>query len=185
MSAQAAPFAPPAVTPEPDWRAYWPFPDTGPSVSFVSAGATGRRLRVAYFKRPDGQLVGRAWFGPETEGPPGHVHGGAIAAVLDETIGAAAWAAGFPVVVASLKVDFRHMLPLNTDATFETHLESVDGRKVHTRGRLLGPDGQVMAEGSALCVMLGDAHIEKFKAVHRARKQSAPATDGRHGHRHA
>jgi acyl-coenzyme A thioesterase PaaI-like protein len=175
------PFTPPDVTPEPEWIDFHPFPETGgPNVSFVSTGPTGGRLRVAYFKRTtDGALVGRAWFGPETEGPPGHAHGGSMAAVLDEVLGAAAWAEGHRVVVASLKVDFRQLLPLGTDATFESWIDHVEGRKVHTRGRLLGPDGLLFAEGKALCVMLGDHHIEKFK--HHARKHPRPDEHDRHG----
>jgi acyl-coenzyme A thioesterase PaaI-like protein len=159
----------PPVQPEPGWVACWPFPEVGPDVSFVSSGPTGGRLRVAYFRRVgDDVLVGRAWFGPETQGPPGHAHGGSIAAVLDETLGAVAWAAGHPVVVASLKVDFRLMLPLGTDATFETWIEQAEGRKIHTRGRLLAPSGEVLAEGRALCVVLGDEHMAKFRAHRRA-----------------
>lgn len=171
--------AAPAVTPEPEWIRFNPFPETGgPNVSFVSTGPTGGRLRVAYFKRTtDGNLVGRAWFGPETEGPPGHAHGGSIAAVLDEVLGAAAWAEGHRVVVASLKVDFRQMVALGTDATFESWIDHVEGRKVHTRGRLAAPDGVLLAEGKALCVLLGDHHIEKFKAVRHARKHGAHAHD--------
>jgi acyl-coenzyme A thioesterase PaaI-like protein len=170
MSVKEAPPGAPPVRPEPDWVEFWPFPDVGPNVSFVSAGPTGGRLRVAYFKRSsDGRLVGRSWFGPETEGPPGHAHGGSIAAVLDETLGAAAWAAGHPVVVASLKVDFRLMVPLGTDATFEAWVDRIEGRKIHTCARLLDGDGEIMAEGRALCVVLGDEHMERFKAHHRAR----------------
>lgn len=167
-------MAPPA-TPAADWTECSPFPPTdGPAVSFVSTGPTGGRLRVAYFRRAsDDHLVGRAWFGPETEGPPGHAHGGSIAAVLDETLGAVAWAAGHPVVVASLKVDFRTMLPLGTDATFETWIESAEGRKVHTKGRLMSPAGEVFAEGRALCIVLGDHHMELFRA-HRARRHPKP-----------
>jgi acyl-coenzyme A thioesterase PaaI-like protein len=172
MSADSAVVVAPPVVPEPGWVECWPFPDVGPNVSFVSTGPTGGRLRVAYFRAPaDDRLVGRAWFGPETEGPPGHAHGGSIAAVLDETLGAVAWAAGHPVVVASLNVDFRQMLPLGTDATFETWIDHIEGRKVHTRGRLVAPGDLLIAEGRALCIVLGDEHMEKFREHRRARRQ--------------
>ena len=64
---------PPDAVPEPDWTPCHPFAnyhaDEG-HVSFVSPGESGKRLRIAYFRRPsDEALVGRAWFGPETEGP--------------------------------------------------------------------------------------------------------------------
>jgi acyl-CoA thioesterase FadM len=94
--------------------------------------------------------------------------------MLDEALGAVAYAEGIPVVVARLSVDFRMMVPLGTDATFETWVERVDGRKVATRGVLLAPDGTLLAEGQALCVMLGEGHIEKFEAARHARRSRPP-----------
>lgn len=169
----------PGIVPEPDWVEIEPFPrGIEAEHSFVSGGPSGRRLRVAYFQRPpDLRLFGRAWFGAETEGPPGHAHGGAVASVMDEALGAAAWAAGHAIVVAHLEVDFRTMVPLGTDATFETWVESVEGRKVFTRGTLRGADDEVFAEGRALCIVLADAHIEKLRAAHWARRARAGGGD--------
>jgi acyl-coenzyme A thioesterase PaaI-like protein len=177
MTASAlGPVAPP-VTALPDWRPCEPFPahvDT--DTTFVSGGPRGSRLRVAYFRRAaDDRLVGRAWFGPETEGPPGHAHGGSVAAVLDEALGAAAWADGHPVVVARLEVDFRLMVPLGTDATFVAWIEAIDGRKVVTRAELSTDAGDLLAQGTALCVMLGADHLELFQATLSQRR---PGRDG-------
>jgi acyl-coenzyme A thioesterase PaaI-like protein len=167
--------APPQVVPDADWtpcEPFRPYLQDESHESFVSPGASGGRLRVAYFRRAgSGSLVGRAWFGPETEGPPGHAHGGAVAAAMDEALGAVAYMEGHPVVVARLTVDFRAMVPVGTDATFETWVERIDGRKVHTRGRLASPAGGLLAEGHAICVKLGEQHIETFKAVRHARGQ--------------
>jgi acyl-coenzyme A thioesterase PaaI-like protein len=165
---------PPEVVPDPGWTPLDPFrpylqDDT--HQSFVSPGPTGGRLRVAYFKGPEpDRLVGRAWFGPETEGPPGHAHGGGVAAVMDEALGAVVYTQGHPIVVARLTVDFRAMVPVGVDATFETWVERIDGRKIHTRGRLISPAGALLAEGHAICVKLGEQHIETFKAVRHARR---------------
>ncbi len=165
---------PPPIEVAGDWTPFSPFPELTAGESFVSGGPSTHRLRVSYFRRSgDSHLVGRAWFGPETQGPPGHAHGGAVSAVMDEALGAAAWADGHHVVVARLSIDFRAMVPLGTDATFETWVERVDGRKVHTRGRLLAADGQLLAEGQALCVVLGSDHLEKF-ATARAAKSARP-----------
>lgn len=162
--------APPPAIPGEGWVPFQPFPEGSARESFVSGGPATRRLRVAYFRRDgDARLFGRAWFGPETQGPPGHAHGGAVSAVLDEALGAAAWADGHRVVVARLSVDFREMVPLGTDATFETWVERVDGRKVRTRGRLLDSGGLLLAEGEALCVVLASGHLERIAAARAAR----------------
>ncbi len=75
------------------------------------------------------------WFGPETEGPPEHAHGGSIAAVLDEVLGLAAWAAGHAIVVGKLNVHFQKLLPLRTVVQVDSRIVSVEGRKVLVRGR--------------------------------------------------
>jgi len=145
-------LSPPEITPRPDWVPVEPFQLEGQG-SFLSGDET-HRLRVRYFLRADGRLVGRAWFGPGTQGPPGHAHGGSMAAVLDEAMGAAAWLAGHTAVAAHLATNFQRMLPLGTDTYLEAWIDRVDGRKVWTRGRLLGEDDFVFADAEALFVVL-------------------------------
>ena len=155
---------------------FQPFPELTARESFVSGGPSTHRLRVAYFRREgDKRLVGRAWFGPDTQGPPGHAHGGAVSAVMDEALGAAAWAEGHHIVVARLCVDFRAMVPLGTDAAFEAWVETVEGRKVTTRGRLTAPDGSVLAEGEALCVGLPATTSRSSRPLARPRPPATPS----------
>lgn len=152
--------AAPAVEPEPDWTPVDPLRIEGGRGSFVSGEPEGRRLRVAYFRRgSDGRLVGRAWFGPGAAGPPGHAHGGSMAAVLDEAMGAAAWMAGHPVVAVHLATDFERMLPLGTDATLEAWVERVEGRKVHTRAVLADRAGEIFAAATAIFVRLDKTRL--------------------------
>ncbi|HVT15978.1 MAG TPA: PaaI family thioesterase [Thermoanaerobaculia bacterium] len=151
--------AAPAVVAEPGWTPIEPFRLEGLEGgrgSFITGEPEGHRLRVRYFVRErDGRLVGRAWFGPGAQGPPGHAHGGSIAAVLDEAMGAAAWMAGHLTVAARLETDFRRMLPLGTDATLEAWVERIEDRKVWTAARLLdGEDGEPFAAAKALFVKL-------------------------------
>lgn len=131
--------------------------------SYVLGQDGDERMRVAHFRRDDdGALVGKVWFGPWCEGPPGHAHGGSMAAVLDDAIGKVGWLNGHRVVAARITVHFRKMLPLGTDATLEAWIEQVDGRKVHTRGRLLGDDGEAFAEAEGLFIELAPDGQEKL-----------------------
>lgn len=153
--------SPPEVVPEPGWTPIDPFRLEGGAGSFVTGG--GRpgqppecaRLRVRYFLRDgDGRLVGRAWFGLGAQGPPGHAHGGAIAAVLDEAMGAAAWVAGHIAVAARLDTNFQRMVPLGTDATLEARVEREEGRKIWTAGTLVDAGGTPFASATGLFIEL-------------------------------
>lgn len=139
---------------ESGWEAFDAPALVGSSLRFVSGDRTGQRFRARYFLDPDRNLVARFWFGPETEGPPGHAHGGSAAAVLDEVLGLAAWAAGHAIVVGNLNVSFRNMLPLMTVVQVESRIVSVEGRKVLVEGRLCGPGGIVYATAECLCIKL-------------------------------
>jgi acyl-coenzyme A thioesterase PaaI-like protein len=153
----------PEVVPEPGWIPVKPFRLEGGRASFVSGEPDGDRLRVRYYRREtDGRLVGRAWFGPGSQGPPGHAHGGSIAAVLDEAMGAAAWQAGHLVVAVQLNISFRTMLPLGTDSYLEAWVEGVDGRKVRTRGRLHTAGGAAFAEADGLFL---EIDAERFRPM--------------------
>jgi acyl-coenzyme A thioesterase PaaI-like protein len=154
----------PDATPEPGWTPIQPFPQLRPIRSFVSGDPDGDRLRVAYFRRErDGALVGRVWFGPGTEGPPGCAHGGSVAAVLDEAMGAAAWMAGHAVVAARLTTNFRRMVPLGSDAILEAWVADVEGRKVTTRARLLDASSEPFADGEGLFVLLEPEALDAMR----------------------
>lgn len=165
----------PEVVPDPDWLPADPLNlEASGRRSFVSGGHAGDRLRVAYFRRAGRPgLVGRAWFGPGAEGPPGHAHGGSIAAVLDEAMGSSAWQDGYPVVAAKLVTDFRNMLPLSTDARFEARVERVEGRKVWAVGRLYGDDGTVFCEAQGLFILLPPERLDQLKRLYSASSPQA------------
>jgi acyl-coenzyme A thioesterase PaaI-like protein len=148
-----SPNAPPIVIPDGSVRIH-PFPRQRPARSFVSETFDNDRLRIAYFRRAgEPVLRGRVWFGPGSEGPPGYAHGGAVAAVLDESLGGVAWMLGHRVVVARLTVDFRNMVALGLDATLEARVVSIDGRKITCRAQLADA-GILLAEADGLCVVL-------------------------------
>jgi len=125
----------------------------GASLRFVSGEPHGNRYRVRYFRAADQTLRARVWFGPETEGPPGHAHGGSMAAVLDEVLGLAAWAAGYPIVVGNLNVSFRNLLPLEQVVSVESEIVSAEGRKVLVHGRICQGE-TVFAEAECLCITI-------------------------------
>jgi acyl-coenzyme A thioesterase PaaI-like protein len=144
---------PPDLSGEADWIPFDAPALVGKSLRFVSGDPDGERFRVRYFRNPAQQLRARIWFGPETEGPPGNAHGGAIAAVLDEVLGLAAWATGQAIVVGNLNVSFRGLLPIEQVVTVETDIISIAGRKIMVHGRICR-DETIYAESECLCITL-------------------------------
>ncbi len=115
-----------------------------------------------YVRERDGALVGRVWWGPGAQGPPGHAHGGSMAAVLDEALGSACWVAGHPVVAAELNTKFKNMLPLGRVYTAEAWVERVDGRKIYPTGHIIDDQGTVYAEATGVFV---EMKREQFNAL--------------------
>jgi len=147
--------------------------------AFVSGDPQGDRFRVAYFVREDdGHLMGKAWFGPMTEGPPGHAHGGSIAALLDEAMGAAAWSAGHPVVAAEITIRFKQMVPIGSTNLIHAYVSSVKGRKVYTRGEVLNKDGQILGEGKGFFLKLQGERFTDMatKARERIERNTPPSS---------
>ena len=142
----------PIATPEPGWEPANPFPS--PQDTFL---ADGDRVRLAYFRKPgEPDLYVKAWFGAKTMGPPGHVHGGAMAATLDEAMGAVCWMNDYKVVAATITINFLAMLPIETETIVEAKIERIEGRKIHLRSKIVYPSGRTVAEGSGLFIVLKD-----------------------------
>lgn len=130
----------------------------GESLVFVSGDPLGDRFRVSYFLDDSRDLVARVWFGPGTAGPPGNAHGGSIAAIFDEVLGLAAWAAGHSVVVGNLNVSFRQLLPLEEIVEIDSKITSVKGRKIKVHGRITDGKNTVYAEADCLCITIPTAN---------------------------
>jgi acyl-coenzyme A thioesterase PaaI-like protein len=114
--------------------------------------------------RLDGdQIVGTATFGSAYEGPPGCVHGGYIAAAFDEVLGTAQSISGAPGMTGRLTIHYRSPTPLHDEVRFEGWMESVSGRKILTKGRLLHGD-VLCAEAEALFISIDTARFAAMRA---------------------
>jgi acyl-coenzyme A thioesterase PaaI-like protein len=102
--------------------------------------------------RVDGDVVrGTASFGDAYEGPPGHVHGGYVAAAFDEVLGFAQSMAGNPGMTGTLTIRYRKPTPLNVELHFEARVERVEGRKIFATGTLRNA-GVLTAEAEGLFI---------------------------------
>ena len=152
---------PPEFAAEEGWAAL-PMPRSfGDGRSFVSGDPEGDQLRVFYFLREsDNVLCAKVWFGMGAEGPPGHAHGGSMAAVLDDTMGCICWVLGHPVVAAEITIGFQKSLPLEKIIQVETSIDSIEGKKIKCIGRIFNPEnGDTYTTGKGLFIK---QPLEKF-----------------------
>lgn len=128
----------------------------------VRFGATGRgrpwgntvvglRNAVAPPLVIDHDETGRAWsdfhLGAAYEGPPGLVHGGVSALLLDQMLGEAAGAGGKPGMTGTLTLRYRRGTPLG-DLRAEAWIDRSEGIKTWAKGHLMDAEGvTVEAEG--------------------------------------
>lgn len=110
---------------------------------FVCGTTNPHAIGVEWYLDDDKNIEANFIFTDQHQGPPGYVHGGASAAVLDEAMGLAIWQAGFSAVTANLMIDYRQPVPLGKPIRIRGAMPVKAGRRIETLGEILLPDGSV------------------------------------------
>ncbi|KAM9353469.1 acyl-coenzyme A thioesterase THEM4 [Symphorus nematophorus] len=94
------------------------------------------------------------------EGPPGHVHGGAIATMIDTVTGTHATFLSGPVMTANLNINYRSPIPLGSTVLLESCLDRKEGRKTFVTCKVTSTDGsKVHTETTALFLSINVSHL--------------------------
>ncbi|KAM9783206.1 acyl-coenzyme A thioesterase THEM4 [Neosynchiropus ocellatus] len=89
------------------------------------------------------------------EGPPGHVHGGAVATIMDEVMGSLATYIAGPCLTANLNVNYRSPVPLGSTVLLQSSLVKREGRKLSLTCQITSPDGSKLhTEATALFLVI-------------------------------
>ena len=115
-----------------------------------------RGLRLRFTHHDDGSVETRVAMSEDLVGPPGTVHGGIQAVLLDEVMGMTARLSldadpdadegGVLSVTAELRVRYRAPVPAGPPLVVRGRLVRSEGRNLFVEGRILGPDDVVMTE---------------------------------------
>lgn len=84
-------------------------------------------------------------------GPPGMVHGGIIALIFDELLGATNVSHGKGAFTGTLSVRYERPTPLGQELDMEAWVDRVEGRKIFTAGTI-SHDGQVTARAEGIFI---------------------------------
>jgi len=91
---------------------------------------------LATFSVEDGQVRGEVKLGAAYNGPPGSVHGGIIALILDELLGSTCLAADVAGFTGTLNVRYEQTVPLDTTVQLHGWVERTEGRKTFAIGEI-------------------------------------------------
>jgi uncharacterized protein (TIGR00369 family) len=78
-------------------------------------------------------------------GPPGHAHGGIIAAILDEAMGKANKLEGKVALTSRIEVDYFRPVPLGQPLVAEGRILRMEGRALYNTGELRNAKGHILA----------------------------------------
>ena len=120
---------------------------------FICGSENPHNLGIHWYVDEKGVVSSEFTLTLAQQGPPGHAHGGASAAVLDEVMGAAVWQAGYTAAAAKIEVNYRVPVPLGECITTKGYVTRRSGRKIYARGEICLPDGTVAVMGKGLYII--------------------------------
>lgn len=137
-----------------------------PNKDFVVGDQKGDRIRLFFYKsaRPN-ELLAKVYLGKKCSGPPGHAHGGCVAAILDEIMGAAGWHCGDPVVAGKIEIEFLHMVPLEETYILQGRVMKREGKKVFLEGYLMDRAGKLFARSSGIFIRVSSEKLKMLKKM--------------------
>ncbi|XP_023147646.2 acyl-coenzyme A thioesterase THEM4 [Amphiprion ocellaris] len=110
---------------------------------------------VLFNNEEEQRCVGIFQAGHLLEGPPGNVHGGAIATIIDTVTGTHATLLSGTVMTANLNINYRSPIPLGGTVHIESSLDRKEGRKTFLSCRVTSTDGSKLhTEATALFVSI-------------------------------
>ena len=119
----------------------------------------------SFYELANGELVGLFTAREEHQSYPGRLHGGIIAALLDETIGRAImieYHEAFWGVTVEFTTRYLKPVPLDVELRVVGRIVNEEGRIFAGTGEILLPDGEVAAAGVGKYVKLPIEKIADF-----------------------
>jgi acyl-coenzyme A thioesterase PaaI-like protein len=117
---------------------------------FVCGKSNPKSIGITWQKEAGNHIFASFEFSDFQQGPPGFVHGGASAAVMDEAMGLAVFHSGYKVVTANLSIEYRKPIPLGKPVKIQAVMSGKTERRIIALGEILLPDGSVAVSAKGI-----------------------------------
>jgi uncharacterized protein (TIGR00369 family) len=120
-------------------------------------------LKIPFYLEDSGEVVSHFKLSDHYEGHPGIMHGGVIAAILDEICGRAITSLeGEFMVTSKLDVRYRKPVPINQDLVAKALLVSRRDRVGTAHGEILDAQGTLLAEAEGVYVQIPEEKVKEM-----------------------
>ena len=125
---------------------------------FVCGRENPYGLKLEFYEIAPGEVFVEYIVPEQFQGYPGVVHGGVVAAMLDEVIGRVHMGGDPPrfMFTARLDVRYRKNVPIGEPLRIVGHAGKSKERTAIATGQIFGPDGDLLAEAEAMLVNVPD-----------------------------
>ncbi len=109
-------------------------------------------LQLIFSVASDGAVVCDATVSEHYEGPPGYLHGGIIATLLDEAMSKANRARGVTAMTRQMQVEYLRPVPSGSPIRIAGRVIRSEGRKHWTEASIISTDGKTLASATGLFI---------------------------------
>ena len=141
-----------------------PLSHGAPNHCFGCGAANKTGLRLKFFTDESGRILSRLRIPKRFEGPPGYMHGGAIATLMDEAMSKANRARGVTAMTRQMEVEYLRPVPLLVPLLLEGRLLKSEGRKHFCEAEVTDGAGRVLARAKGLFLAIDLAKFSKEAA---------------------
>ncbi len=102
------------------------------------------------------------------EGPPGHIHGGIIATLMDEAMSKLNRPLGVIAMTRHMEVDYLRPSPLGRELILQGHHVRREGRKLFHEAKLQSAEGLLLAKARGVFIVIDAGMIAAANASSRS-----------------
>jgi uncharacterized protein (TIGR00369 family) len=142
------------VSPDPVADSLVPLFHGAPNHCFGCSPTNPHGLRLQFSIAEDRTVLCETHVSEFYEGPPGYLHGGIIATLLDEAMSKANRAHGVTAMTRQMNVEYLRPVPSNVSIRVAGNVTRSEGRKHWTTAEIQSNEGKTLAKATGLFIAI-------------------------------